>query len=150
MVTKEGKAIRVGMCLTNTSRNHSDAIHELMRMPSMEGARPLHERSDKSEFVLHEEGHVQEKSYEDLSHVATRLKIADILASKIGDSMREQYVKLERSGDGSLTAQAMHDALAGKGLDINNNEMTTLMQESVEIKDSDPMNTKLSFDDFKE
>ena len=150
VVTKEGKAIRVGMCLTNTSRNHSDAIHELMRMPSMEGARPLHERSDKSEFVLHEEGHVQEKSYEDLSHVATRLKIADTLASKIGDSMREQYVKLERSGDGSLTAQAMHDALAGKGLDINQNEMTVLMQESgVEIKDSDPMNTKLSFDDFK-
>jgi Ca2+-binding EF-hand superfamily protein len=148
--TKDGNPVRVGMCLTNSSRNHSDSVHELMRMPSMEGATPLHERSDKSELVLLKEGHVQETSYEDLSHVATRLKISDTLTSKIGDSLREQYVKLERGSSGILTAQAMHDALAAKGLDIRPSEISVLMKQSgVHIQESNPMNTKLSFDDFK-
>ena len=42
-----------------------------MRMPSMQGAPPLNEKSDKSELVFRTEGHAQEATYDDLSHVAT-------------------------------------------------------------------------------
>ena len=55
-----------------------------MRMPSMQGAKPLNERSDKSELVFRTEGHAQEATYDDLSHVATRLKIADTLSASWG------------------------------------------------------------------
>ena len=150
IATKDGKPIRVGMVMTNSSRNHSDNIHEVMRMPSMQGARPLNERSDRSELVFRTEGHAQEATYEDLSHVATRLKIADTLSAKVGDSLREQYVKLERNGGGRLTANSLHNTLLGKGLDITNNEIEVLMDESgVQVERSNPMSTRLSFDDFK-
>ena len=150
IATKDGKPIRVGMVMTNSSTNHSDNIHECMRMPSMQGAKPLNERSDKSELVFRTEGHAQEATYDDLSHVATRLKIADTLSAKVGDSLREQYVKLERRGGGRLTAKSLFNTLSGKGLDITNNEIKVLMAESgVSIDHSNPMSTTLSFDDFK-
>jgi hypothetical protein len=64
--------------------------------------------------------------------------------------LREQYVKLERRGGGRLTAKSLHNVLSGKGLDITNNEIKVLMAESgVSIDHSNPMSTKLSFDDFK-
>ena len=106
-IAGEWNSVRVGLCMTDTPRNHSEEIHELMRMPPVDGVRPMNDKSFKDEAVFEKMGHVQRTSYKDIGTVATRLKIADALSSRVGPSLRQQYISLERHGGGSLKASQL-------------------------------------------
>ena len=147
---RDGRPVRVGLCTTDTPRNHSDEVHELMRMPPIDGIKPMNEESFKDEDVFEKMGHVHLTSYGDISTVATRLKISDALASRVGPSLRQQYVSLERHGGGALKASQLFSALTQKGVDISRPELEKLMDSSgVRVDAESPGETPISFDDYK-
>jgi Ca2+-binding EF-hand superfamily protein len=141
----DGSPVRVGLCSTDTPRNHSDEIHSLLRMPAVVN-------SDKNlrRTVGAETGRVSTASNETIEMVAARLKISDTLSSKCGPTLREQYMDLERHGGSNLNAGTFFKALRSKGIDISRPELIKLFEASgVEIDQANVEKTKVGFDDFK-
>ena len=63
---------------------------------------------------------------EDLSHVATRLKVRDTLTTKIGDTMREQYLSLHRDqATNGVTVSSLHKTLVDHGTDVTQAEVVS-------------------------
>ena len=66
---------------------------------------------------------------EDLSHVATRLKVRDTLTTKIGDTMREQYLSLHRDqATNGVTVSSLHKTLVDHGTDVTQAEVVSIQK----------------------
>jgi Ca2+-binding EF-hand superfamily protein len=164
-----GNGIRVGMTLTTTRRNYSDNVGEILQMPP--AARdpptsPLAKQSRENSWVQEQSAILagasgrrspSDTSLQDLSHVATRLKVRDTLSSKVGGTLREQYLSLERGpGDGStraggaVTVNSLQRTLEGKGAAISTEEVASLLVDTGIAADKESARkSRITFNDFK-
>lgn len=90
-------------------------------------------------------------SIEDLSHVATRLKVRDTLTTKIGHSMREQYLSLKRDANsGGVTVSSLHQTLLDHGADVTKSQVADLLV-TAGLSDTldNSMKKEIKFNDYK-
>ena len=166
---ENGNGIRVGMTLTTTRRNYSDNVGEIMQMPPVARdapTSPLAKQSRKNSWVQEQSAILagasakhspSDTSMRDLSHLATRLKVRDTLSSKVGGTLREQYLSLERgpgSGSsrrgGAVTVDSLQRSLQGKGAAISTQEVANLLVGTGIAADAvSARNSRITFNDFK-
>jgi hypothetical protein len=129
------------MSLTTTDKNNSHQINAILQMaPSPQlGA----SSSSSSTSWLSEQAHtLQEGSpvkhipnspnatnvyaMDNLNHVATRLKVRDTLTTKVGRSLREQYLSLHRENARGVTVRSLHRSLQDHGSSVSTQEVAAL------------------------
>ena len=166
----EGRPVRVGMVLSTTEKNNSSQVNEVLQMPPASdvpgSAYSARESIDKSWIEerrnIMSEGSPNKRrqavqgpaddTLEDLSHVATRLKVRDTLTSKIGDTMREQYLSLHRDQKtNGVTVESLHRTLAEHGTDVTRAEVADLLVTAGVAPNVDAAmrEEKIQFNDFK-
>jgi hypothetical protein len=63
---------------------------------------------------------------DNLNHVATRLKVRDTLTTKVGRSLREQYLSLHRENARGVTVRSLHRSLQDHGSSVSTQEVAAL------------------------
>ena len=152
VLDRNGHPVRVGMVMTTTDKNNSEQINQILQMPpaNVDQKFSARESLDHSwvstrEQVMSEgspnkvissdvgttsstSSTTSTHAMEELCHVATRLKVRDTLTTKIGATMREQYLALNRdqNGDG-VTVDSLHRTLVDYGAAVSKEEVIALL-----------------------